>query len=486
MSPEEVARAYQFREGFTLVDYGEVGLPVFRLTIEAITTTQRSLPTIHEFVMRCLSLGEFREEPIARMLGLRSEVVVGAVNALVVEGLVARQSASSDLQSFGLTQAGEARLAVESIEVPQEEMLVIDYDGIRRVPIRLAGAAVVKAAELKSNDALEIRPYPAEAPAIDTLAIPDITRVVRRQRGEDFRRTVLALKRIVRRNNVFREAVALVFAADKGSEVQVAFAIDGKLSELHERAFAENGGPKKMGFLKALSESDAKNQIDAILGKQTAKAFPPRADIIALRRMQSDAEAEVRNTVTAAERGAKGNPASAAFAVAQENLAKVAAMLANYPVRPMEVYEQKDLLDEALVGAKTRLLITSNALSPILLHGGVLRQIDNLISLDVAVRIQIPAATRSNAGKYEVRYDPRSELAKRSWRGSPVLMEGQKRSIYFLVKDRDLAVVTNRPFFGDPFRRSGFVFVSGTVIRDPDMIEKLYQNLTEPAVRKRG
>src|SRR5690606_31898431 len=123
----------------------------------------------------------------------------------------------------------------------------------------------------------------------DTLAIPDITRVVRRQRGEDFRRTVLALKRIVRRNNVFSEAVALVFAADKGGEVQVAFAIDGKLSELHERAFAENGGPKKMGFLKALSESDPKNQIDAILGKQTAKAFPPRADVIALRRAQSDA-----------------------------------------------------------------------------------------------------------------------------------------------------------------------------------------------------
>jgi DNA-binding MarR family transcriptional regulator len=486
MSPEEVARAHQFREGFTLVDYGEVGLPVFRLTIEAITTTQRTLPTIHEFVMRCLSLGESREETIARMLGLRPEVVVGAVNALVAEGLVARQSGSSDLQSFGLTEAGEARLAVESIEVPQEEMLVIDYDGVRRLPIRLAGAAVVKAAELKLSGALEIRPYPAEAPAIDTLAIHDITRVVRRQRGEDFRRTVLALKRIVRRNNVFSEAVALVFAADKGGEVQVAFAIDGKLSELHERAFAENGGPKKMGFLKALSESDSKSQIDAILGKQTAKAFPPRADVITLRRVQSDAEAVVRNTVAAAERGGKGNPASAALAMAQQNLVTVEAMLANYPVRPMEVYEQKDLLDEALNSAKTRLLITSNALNPTLLHGGVLRQIDNLIGLGVAVRIQIPAVPTSDAGKNEVRYDPRSELAKRSHRGSPVLMEGRKRSIYFLLKDRGLAVVTNRPFFGDPFRRSGFVFVSGTVIRDPEMVEKLYQKLTEPAVRKRG
>ena len=27
MTPEEVARAQQFRDGFNLVDYGEVGLP---------------------------------------------------------------------------------------------------------------------------------------------------------------------------------------------------------------------------------------------------------------------------------------------------------------------------------------------------------------------------------------------------------------------------------------------------------------------------
>ena len=72
-----------------------------------------------------------------------------------------------------------------------------------------------------------------------------VTRVIRRQGGEDFRRTVLALKRVVRRSNVFREAVALVFAADKGDEVQIAFAIDGKLSDAYERAFAERGGLAK-------------------------------------------------------------------------------------------------------------------------------------------------------------------------------------------------------------------------------------------------
>ena len=72
----------------------------------------------------------------------------------------------------------------------------------------------MRASELKANGAVEIRPYPAEPPGVSELQIPEVTRVIRRQSGEDFRRTVLALKRIVRRYNVFREAVALVFSAD--------------------------------------------------------------------------------------------------------------------------------------------------------------------------------------------------------------------------------------------------------------------------------
>ncbi len=161
-------------------------------------------------------------------------------------------------------------------------------------------------------------------------------------------------------------------------------------------------------------------------------------------------------------------------------------MLSDYRVRPLDCYEQTDLLDEALDSAKSRLLISSNALTPTLMHGGVLRQIDKLLALGVAVRIEVPAAPPSDTSRNDPRYDPRIELAKRSLRGSPVLREGHKRDLYFLLKDTDLAVVTNRPFFGDPFRRSGFIFVSGTVIRDPEIVEKLHQKLMEPTVRKRG
>lgn len=320
MTPEEVARLHQFREGFTLVDYAEVGLPIFRLTIEAVTTSHRQMPTIQEFVLRSLALGIQHEDQIARMLGLNLNIVQAATNMLVSDGFVARQAAPPDRESFRLTEAGRARLEEEQVEELKEEMLVIDYDGIRRLPIRLAGTNVLRPSELRGIGGIEIRPYPADTPPLGELAIPDVTRVVRRQRGEDFRRTVLALKRIVRRNNVYREAVALVFAADRGAEVQVAFAADGKLLDLHERAFAEHGGPRKMGFVKALGEGGARRRIERLVGKELVRSYPSKESLAEVLREEQQAETSTRALRAATQGASRNAPASLALRDAEERL----------------------------------------------------------------------------------------------------------------------------------------------------------------------
>jgi DNA-binding MarR family transcriptional regulator len=476
MTPEEVARASQFREGFTLVDYAEVGLPIFRLTLEAVTTAYRTLPTIQEFAMRCLSLGETREEEIARMLGLRLEVVTAAINILVSDGYVVRLATPADLQSFRLTEAGEARLKQERIEVPQEEMLVIDYDGIRRTPIRLAGTSVLRASELKARGAIEIRPYPAEPPGIGELQIPEVTRVIRRQGSEDFRRTVLALKRIVRRHNVFREAVALVFAADRGDEVQVGFNIDGKISEAHERAFAENGGPRKMGFVRALSESDARGRVERMVGREMLGACPDRAELISLRQAEAEAEAKVRSLRPAAEGSARGSPAAAALSAARERLTLAQHDIASLPVRPLACYDQVDLLHEAVEKARMQLLITSAGLQASIINLPMIRQIEQLASSRVAVSIETVLAPqlKPRGGNY---FDPLAELTKRSEKGVLRLTKGPRREFYFLIQDDDLAVISSRPFLGEATRRTGFIRLTGLVTRRPDMVRTIRETL---------
>ena len=129
----EVGRCHQFRDGFTLADSSEVGLPVFRLTIEAVITSIHSISAIRELVMRCMALGEENEGAIAGMLGLKRDTVESAMNRLVTEGQASRMfMPGGGRRRSGLPRRGERRLVDELEEVPQEEMLVIDYDGIRR------------------------------------------------------------------------------------------------------------------------------------------------------------------------------------------------------------------------------------------------------------------------------------------------------------------------------------------------------------------
>jgi hypothetical protein len=468
MSPEEIARLHQFRDGFTLVDYAEIGLPVFRLTIEALTTSRRAIPTIQEFVMRALALGVNHEDEVARMLGLGLDIVQGAINVLVSDGLVVRQAAPPN-ESFRLSESGERRLADERLEELKEEMLVIDYDGIRRLPIRLAGASVLRASELKSYGAIEIRPYPAEPPPISELAIPEVTRVIRRQGGEDFRRTVLALKRVVRRNNVFREAVALVFAADRGSEIQIAFAVDGKLSEQHERAFAEHGGPKKMGLVKAIAEGQARQHLQRLVGRDVIRSFPDPSAMAEARREQLEAEAGVRSVEPAAQAANRNSAAAIALRAAQERLSVAEHHLQSIQTRSLACYEQEELLDEALANASRSLSVTSAGLQPLILNGHRLREIDRLgeAGVDVRVETNLTPSPDPRGGDH---YDPLAELTRRAIQKKLSIEKCPKRELYFLIQDEELAVVSNRPFLGEISRRSGFIRFDGLVTRRPEYV----------------
>lgn len=476
MNAEQVARNHQFREGFRLVDYGEVGLPVFRLTLEAVTMAYRTLPTIQEFVMRCLALGETQEPDVARMLGLKLEVVRGAMDGLIEDGYVLRQPLGGDTFAFRLTETGEDRLRQEKVETPQEEMLVIDFDGIRRVALRLTGESVLRAAELQAGGAVQIRPYPAEAPAVADLSIPEVAKVIRRHGGEDFRRTVLALKRVVRRNNVFREAVALVFASETSQEIQVAFALEGKLSEPHERAFAEHGGPRKMGFVRSVATAETRKRLEKFVGRTMIRRMPDPTALRLARTEEAEALAEVSAIQPAASRvsgrARATDPAVVALAAAQERLQLARYALNLFEVRPLASYEQMELLDEALKEARRTLIITSAGLQGSILNGIRMRALDGAIASRVSVSIETLLAPRTEARSGD-QYDPLAELSKRAEKGSLTLTRGRQREFYFLVQDDELAVISNRPFLGEVSRRSGFICVDGVVTRRPELVEEI-------------
>ena len=106
--------------------------------------------------------------------------------------------------------------------------------------------------------------------------------------------------------------------------MQVAFAIDGKLSDAYERAFAEHGGPRKMGFVRAMTDSDSKKRLERLVGRTMHRSMPDAAYLKAARTAETES-LEVDATRPAASRVPVGHarriPAAQLLAAAEERLA---------------------------------------------------------------------------------------------------------------------------------------------------------------------
>lgn len=477
MTPEDIARIHQFREGFELIDYGEVGLPIFRLTLEAVTLAQRRIPTIQEFTMRCAELGIMSLGEIAATLGLKPDVVDASAGALIDAGYATFIAGAGADRSIALTEVGEVRLKDAVEELPQDETLVIDYDAILRAPMRLPAESVVRAADLRGYGAVEIRPYPVEPPLISELSIPDVVKVVRRHGGDDFRRNVLALKRISRRANFFREAVALVYAADKGDQIQIAFVIGDKASDAHERLYASNGGPRKMGFVKSIEAAPSKKSLERLVGRDAFRQMVGREELDLARKEEAEARLEVQSIEPAVaampRRSRNGSDAAMALDAAHQRAALASHAINSHSIRPLACYEQYEILDEVLESCQRSLLVTSAGLQPSILNGFRLRELDELIAKKVSVRIRT-YMTPTDAPRGGQRYDPLVELTKRAQSGTLQLDMMSQSEFFYLIADGELAVISSRPFFGESTRKTGFTRVSGLVIRDRTLVAELH------------
>lgn len=152
---------------------------------------------------------------------------------------------------------------------------------------------------------------------------------------------------------------------------------------------------------------------------------------------------------------------------------------------PLACYEQDELLAEAVERAGSELLVTSAGIQPTIVNGYMLRDLDKAVA--DGVRVQVTTFLQPQAEpRGGDRYDPLSELTKRSAAGRLQLVQANRGEFFYLVQDDRLAVVSTRPFLGEVVRRSGFARVEGYVARDPRIVARIRELAIQSATpRKR-
>lgn len=151
MNAEELARKFDNRAGFRLVDYRRVGLPVFAIRLDAVVEERRSLGLLEEYVLRFVDAGISSLTQISQLLAMPKELVMQ-----VAADLLRKRRLDGTEDSVFVTAVGRKELNdVGNIEC-RDEQLGVAFDGILRRPFPWDPVSLVRHRELASDGCFEL------------------------------------------------------------------------------------------------------------------------------------------------------------------------------------------------------------------------------------------------------------------------------------------------------------------------------------------
>ena len=474
MNSEDVARLHGKRPGFQLISYREVALPVFKVRLKCLFLEEKAVAPIQEFVLRCVDNQLEDVETIANFLGVRQSAIREAAVDLMRSDDLALEGQMPDQRAHRLvlTSKGQETLKQAKTIVSQERQLPVVLDGLTRQLTIEPRGNLVKPSVMKDMGLVEVAPYPRGRPELEDFTMEAVAQAVRNRRA--LGGNLIAVLDVESRERFFRtDAVALVFKSVKGESIQVGLAINGKLSEDHERAFS--GASKGDFSLLTTSIGDAQADIRAVVPSEIMQALPESTDTSDLTTKRDAAAfeiADLEQQIQEADVRTDTEDLRRRLALAEQRQSDAEALLAAIPVRGLEVHEHPRYLRKALDDARERLLIVSPWIRGDVVDAMFLLKVEQAIQRGVNVFIG---------------YGLEGEQHRESERDRRALQElerlaaqyGRMHLVRFgdthakvLVCDRSFAIVTSfnwLSFRGDP--RRSFRDERGIYVGLPDFAD---------------
>jgi hypothetical protein len=385
---ERIAKRFAVRPGFDLVSYMDVGLPTYRLNVQAILLERKSIPPVAEFVLKGVNAGLNTIDDIAGLLGLDVPAVQSVLVDLSRTDCVLLQAPlGGSRQHLTLSVKGKKVLQAAEMVAPRERGLPLWFDGLLRRPVSPRNVAILSARELKNANVKAIRPFPATPPTLMDLRLADVQRLMREMGGmRETQRDLLAVKAITQRDLLYLPAVMLVYRSNNGAEVQVGFAIDGRLSKEHEDAFSRAGGPRALGISQTIQQplsvgERSPGQVAAAKITQAAKASAHK--VVAAQAIVEELSSEQLTD----EALQTDDSTRLRLTKALEELERHRREASDHGFRPLPVQEHAEHLQRALRESRNRLLIISPWINAEVVDDKFLKALMTLLQRNVSVYI---------------------------------------------------------------------------------------------------
>lgn len=481
MTPEEVARRHASRPGYTLVSYGEVGLPYYRIQLRVEVLEHKEVGPFPEFVLRGVEAGVDEPEGLGELLGLDERVLEATVvDLLGSDDLFLSRTGEAETTTLALTPKGRRTLETAVAIVPQETLIEIHYDALLQSPEPPLDQYLMPI-ELKDLGIREIPPARTRPPDLGRLQpqfhqIDAVIRALGARRAA--KRDLLALRAVESRKRIFRTAIALVYRAEDNSNVQVAFAIDGKLSERHQEAFAQSKLMRKIGIGTEGLEA-AETAIAELLGSDLmTQAVGTTAPVAAADERGPDVDSALGDEVSTASAG-DGIAAVPARTEPESEQEESSEGLELPSVAIVETYDHPGYLQQALTTAQDRILIVSPWIRAAVVNHRFFQQLEARLAAGVDVFIgwgitPLEGSDDSDADRSVLQRFGRLKEAYR-WNFTYTRLGDTHAKV--LICDRMFMIVTSfnwLSFKGDPNRT--FRDERGVLVSLPDEIDRQFDS----------
>ncbi|MFF9553661.1 phospholipase D-like domain-containing protein [Methylobacterium fujisawaense] len=456
MSTEKIAQRFAFdRPGYTLIDFIEIGLPVYKLALVGSFLEEKPVPALHEFVLRAVSAGLQDETEVSGILGLETGHIAQVLAELDSAEFVSVQPQNAGGRRLLLTTRGQKCLAKSSTVVPKLSAFILHFDGLTRALIPPQAEALWQYRQLSAAGIREIATKPPRKPNLQEIPI-QIARKFSSQLSElrgKSKRDLLAIKAIESTNRVFQLGQILLYRSNYDSDIDFSIVIDGCTSDLHKDAIIKAGGLARFGFgdvealkppeLPVVSRLSEELLQDLREHTDSAKAALEEAHLASVSESKHDtnnATDEVPPTPSASD--------------IKDAVSAALAHIKSFYIRHIEVFEHPTYLDQALESSERRLLIISPWIKKQVLDIGRFRLLRNLLEGGCSIYIGW------GIGKADRSKDNDIDVVRRLEE-----MEKEFANFYFkdldnthekiLIKDSSFVITTSfnwLSFRGDPKR----------------------------------
>jgi hypothetical protein len=406
---------------------------------------------LHEFVLRLAAVGVHSKNDIASFLGLEATLVESAIAEQVSSDNVTYLSSSGAVH---LTTRGKNAVRELEAIIPVHVQMSVAFDRLTWSVADYNRRDLILKKE--ASDAGMIIITPSKTSRISATEVPaaDLNRVLREREGRNLRREVLAVQQIRPYTHRFLPVKLLVYGNVARSEVEVGLVVEGDLSPQHDQLLNDLGGPEGLGI------QIAEPQSRPVLSAELEQIRVPQNDVSDLRVATIDG----RLAAASVEAAAISDPTP----TSNEEVS-----LSDISVRSVSVFEHRELLSDALSGAKSRLLIISPWIKSAVVDTSFVERLERRLKAGVSVSIAHGIGP-NDKGSDQVALDRLAALQGRfakSFRFSRLANTHAKVLIY---DDKWISTSFNwLSFRGDPDRT--YRMEEGTLVQIPGQVTAQYR-----------